>query len=561
MNPMSDRTAAPFSASAQAGAQASASAQATAPAATLLRARPLRAVSARRLVSPFAALAPLALLAVLSPLTSKTAFADEIVQPTDIAVADDALAAVGRVSLVLGRAYLERDGDRETVVAGAAVSVGDRVYTEAGGHVHVRFVDDALVSVRPSSTLEIVRYDYDASQPQNSAVKFELSEGVARAISGEAAKSARERFRLNTPIAAIGVRGTDFVVSANSRTTRALVNEGAIVMAPFSSECSSDALGPCAVDAVELSQNNLQMLEVDTLARSPRLVASASARSAAAVRQSRDAAQTEDGATANTELAANDAAGDTAGGSDAGSGLENSLESSLESSLETTEVYLESVANEKVNNEVASAASSASQPDSAVDPEIPVPETPPVVLADFTPAAALSADAVASSQLVWGRWAEGFATGGNLLSVDWDSARADREVTVSASSGFILYRNEPDGGRVDQDLSLVRFDLDKAEAYYDSTNGVVAMRVGGGSLELDFVKNAFATALNLDHAATGEIDFVADGRIADGGYLLLKTDSQRVTGAVATDGSEAAYYFEQQLGDGSIQGLTLWGAQ
>jgi hypothetical protein len=279
------------------------------------------------------------------------------------------------------------------------------------------------------------------------------------------------------------------------------------------------------------------------------------------VRQSRDAAQTEGGATANTELAANDAADDTAGGSDAGSGLENSLESSLESSLETTEVYLESVANEKVNNEVASAASSASQPDSAVDPEIPVRETPPVVLADFTPAAALSADSAASSQLVWGRWAEGFATGGNLLSVDWDSARADREVTVSASSGFILYRNEPDGARVNQDLSLVRFDLDKAEAYYDSTNGVVAMRVGGGSLELDFVKNAFATALNLDHAATGEIDFVADGRIADGGYLLLKTDSQRVTGAVATDGSEAAYYFEQQLGDGSIQGLTLWGAQ
>ena len=116
---------------------------------------------------------------------------------------------VGEVSLVLGRAYLERDEARVLIEAGAKVRVGDRVFTEAGGHVHVRFVDDALVSVRPSSTLDVVRYDYDASKPENSAVKFELSEGVARAISGEAAKSARERFRMNTPIAAIGVRGTD----------------------------------------------------------------------------------------------------------------------------------------------------------------------------------------------------------------------------------------------------------------------------------------------------------------------------------------------------------------
>jgi len=48
-------------------------------------------------------------------------------------------AAVGEVSLVLGRAYLERDNGRERIEAGSKVHVGDRVFTEAGGHVHVRF--------------------------------------------------------------------------------------------------------------------------------------------------------------------------------------------------------------------------------------------------------------------------------------------------------------------------------------------------------------------------------------------------------------------------------------
>ena len=50
----------------------------------------------------------------------------------------------------------------------------------------------------------------DEANPSDSQVKLNLIEGTARAVSGEAAKAAKERFRLNTPIAAIGVRGTDY---------------------------------------------------------------------------------------------------------------------------------------------------------------------------------------------------------------------------------------------------------------------------------------------------------------------------------------------------------------
>ena len=481
------------------------------------------------------ALIPASFMAVFP---AGTAFADEAANSARVAEKE---AAVGEVSLVLGRAYLERDGQRDKIVAGTKVSVGDRVFTEAGGHVHVHFIDDALVSVRPSSTLDIVRYDYDASQPQNSAVKFELSEGVARAISGDAAKSARQRFRLNTPIAAIGVRGTDFVVSANSRTTRALVNEGAIVMAPFSSECSSDALGPCATDAVELSQTNLQMLEIDDIARAPRLVANVSARSGAAL-------VTGAGAVVASEGNAQEEDGDAI---DLAQGVQvaSTTAAELDSGLETNDVYLESVANEKISNEVAIAASKAEASSEAV-----------AAISDYTPSVALSQADTSDSVLVWGRWGEGFSAG-NLLSLNLAEARGDRSVTVATTSGFILYRDEPNGARVDSNLGVVKFDLNKAEAYYDSASGMVAMRVAGGNLEIDFIENAFATSLNLDHALTGAVDFTASGRIADGGYLRAKTDSQQLSGAVATDGSEAAYLFEQQLDQGSIQGLTLWGAQ
>ena len=278
-------------------------------------------------------------LALLTPLALSLSLSFSLIALQATAQTTNSIhtptAAVGEVSLVLGRAYLERDNDRERIEAGSKVHVGDRVFTEAGGHVHVRFVDDALVSVRPSSTLDVVRYDYDAAKPENSAVKFELSEGVARAISGDAAKSARQRFRMNTPIAAIGVRGTDFVVSANSRSTRALVNEGAIIMAPYSSECSSDALGPCAVDAVELSQNTLQVLELGSGNPAPRLIA----------------------ATAGRELGEAE---------DASNNESNSAEAQVASTespdaLDTNEVYLESVATTKINTEVAAAESGSGQ--------------------------------------------------------------------------------------------------------------------------------------------------------------------------------------------------------
>ena len=442
--------------------------------------------------------------------------------------------SVGEVSLVLGRAYLEREDARVLIETGAKVRVGDRVFTEAGGHVHVRFVDDALVSVRPSSTLDVVRYDYDASKPENSAVKFELSEGVARAISGEAAKSARERFRMNTPIAAIGVRGTDFVVSANSRSTRALVNEGAIVMAPYSSDCSSEALGPCAVDAVELSQNTLQVLELGSGNPAPRLVAASSERTLSEIESS----GTTDASAADAQVAADDTA-DT---------------------LDSTEVYLESVATTKITTEVAAAEKGETPPPTDL-PDTVLPETP-VVLADFTPTEALTADSTATDQLVWGRWASTGAP--SLLSLSLSEARegaGGRDVTVASTSGFILYRSEPNGARVESGLGVVRLDLNAAEAFYDSSNGIVAMRVAGGNLELDFVDRAFATSLNLDHASTGAIDFTANGAIADGGYLRLKEDSKTLSGAVATDGSAAGYFFEQQLDTGRIQGITLWGAQ
>ena len=165
---------------------------------------------------------------------------------------------IGEVTLTIGKSSIERaDGPRDPQ-KGGSVQEGDVIRTTENGHVHIRFIDGARVSVRPNSVFRIHEFKYSPSAPATSVVRLSLESGEARSISGAAAQAAKERFRLNTPLVAIGVKGTDFVTQVSREVIRVTVNQGAIVMAPFDAFCKADALGVCAsARAKELSAEML----------------------------------------------------------------------------------------------------------------------------------------------------------------------------------------------------------------------------------------------------------------------------------------------------------------
>lgn len=133
---------------------------------------------------------------------------------------------VARVTLVAGAAERVDARDVATPLApDAPIHVGDRVRTGVGGLLHLRFVDGAHVGLREKSELKVVAY-----RAEPAAIQFELTRGAVRQISGAIAQRRPEAFRLNTPIAAIGVRGTDFVTGAVADRTFALLLEGAITV-------------------------------------------------------------------------------------------------------------------------------------------------------------------------------------------------------------------------------------------------------------------------------------------------------------------------------------------
>ncbi|NHZ89348.1 hypothetical protein F2P45_10025 [Massilia sp. CCM 8733] len=150
-------------------------------------------------------------------------------------------AEAARVVFVTGEVQLAS----KAAVLDAAVQEGDDISTGAQGYVYMKTVDGGFLILRPNSRARIIAYKVDAANPANTRVKLELLNGVARSISGQGVKLSRQNFRFNTPVAAIGVRGTDFIVSTDQLTTRIAVVSGGVVVSGFAGACGPEGGGPC----------------------------------------------------------------------------------------------------------------------------------------------------------------------------------------------------------------------------------------------------------------------------------------------------------------------------
>lgn len=431
------------------------------------------------------------------------------------AIAATGAEAVGHVSLLIGQAHLvHADGSRSALQRGSPVAVGDRIETGANGQVHLHFVDNAAVAVRPDSVMQVQAYQYDPRRPEASEVRLKLERGTGRSLSGGATQVDKTRFRLNTPIAAIGVRGTDFVVHAQADAVRATVADGAIVVSPYGVACQASGLGPCAgLDSRELSAAmGRLMAEVRPGERSTNLVPAtdlaAVSTALAQDRQERNANRQQQA----LELARN--AGLTAAEPTPGQ---------------------QQRGNDQAAAEVLTLAA-VRMPNLNRPPEL-------------------------GAQLVWGRWAV-TSSENDKLTLPFALARVNRQVTV-ADQEMGLFRREGagSGGQLlPEATGVAQFRLTRASASFEGAQGLEVAAILASNLTVDFNRRTFATALNLStpSGATGGLRLAGDVR-ADGIFALASGD-QRVAGAVALNGKEAGYLFETGTAGQLFRGRTLWSA-
>jgi hypothetical protein len=121
---------------------------------------------------------------------------------------------------VVGKATKQNaQGQDQAVVKDMDVRQGDRLITASDAYLYARMSDGALLVLRPGSTLSVDVWRYDAQKPEQSQIKYTLHNGLSRYVSGRGSQAAKDQFRFNTPLAAIGVRGTDFTVWSQPEIT------------------------------------------------------------------------------------------------------------------------------------------------------------------------------------------------------------------------------------------------------------------------------------------------------------------------------------------------------
>ena len=117
---------------------------------------------------------------------------------------------VGEVIQASGQAIAvdQRKVSRDLEV-GDGVFVGDKIVTGEDGFVRLLMVDEARLDLRCYSIMVIEKYDLRSSKRRSI---LNLLQGSLRKVSGEIGKWKEDVYELKTPVASVGVRGTEYAL-------------------------------------------------------------------------------------------------------------------------------------------------------------------------------------------------------------------------------------------------------------------------------------------------------------------------------------------------------------
>lgn len=122
-------------------------------------------------------------------------------------------ADVGRIKTSTGAAHIERAGQRLPAAVDTPVRASDTVVTGANGSVGMTFIDNTRLAAGPNTTLVLSQYSFDQTTHVG-RMDTQLKRGTLAIVSGRMVKGAPEAMTVTTPSVVLGVRGTEFVVSA-----------------------------------------------------------------------------------------------------------------------------------------------------------------------------------------------------------------------------------------------------------------------------------------------------------------------------------------------------------
>ncbi|MCP2012273.1 FecR domain-containing protein [Duganella violaceipulchra] len=459
-------------------------------------------------------------------------------------------AEAGTIIFVAGEV---RVGDHAAVLNGS-IGEGELLSTGKDGSLYIKTIDNGLFILRPATKARIAAYHVDRANPANTRIKLELLSGVARSQSGEAVKAARQNFRFNTPVAAIGVRGTDFTVFTDQDTSRVAVISGGITISGFTGACRPDGIGPCeGSSSRELSATQRgQLLQFHRGQVAPQLL--------------QDATLAPD---VSAPPRPEEPAGKQGGGGGGVAGMPG-LEAQKTVAIQQLTQNTAGGKNPPDATGIVTVPpiSEVSPPVTPTPPVVVTPPvvTPPVVTPPVVTPPVVVPPVLPERQIVWGRWQPVLDL---PVKVDFVAELNKGSELVSTNDDFALMRTQGKDYLIPERGS-VGFELTQSEAYIHSDNTaipVVVAKVENGVLKFNFDNRTFATSFDVVNkteriALQSKGDVASDGRFSGESRFNAPTN-MALNGVLSSEnGGTAAYLFDARLsGNRAVYGATLWRQQ
>ena len=122
---------------------------------------------------------------------------------------------IGSITRIEGEVWLGHQGDEALypAVLGDPVFLYDHIQTEKRSRVQILFEDESLLNLAENTYIQVTEHIYSPEENRRSSW-FKIMMGKVRAVVGGYFAGAGSSYKVSTPTAIIGVRGTHFIVDA-----------------------------------------------------------------------------------------------------------------------------------------------------------------------------------------------------------------------------------------------------------------------------------------------------------------------------------------------------------
>lgn len=127
-----------------------------------------------------------------------------------VALANVAWASVGQFQFVSGDVRIVApDGRERPAQKGSEINQGESVISAKGATAQLRMLDGGILAIRQDTQMRIDEFRFNGQEDGSERSFFSLVKGGFRSITGTVGKLHKENYRIKTPSATIGIRGTD----------------------------------------------------------------------------------------------------------------------------------------------------------------------------------------------------------------------------------------------------------------------------------------------------------------------------------------------------------------